>query len=145
MIFKRHKLNWMTLLCITIISLIIVLSIGAALDMWDLTYTVLITISFIFISYLLKGFNEIHLEKLVVNRNQNRKKIKIHSILLSTLAGLIYVTPMLIFIIFISAQVYVINIYMLVALYIVIVTSYYVCLIIENKNNDKPKQVQQEE
>ncbi len=144
MIFKRHWLNWTTLLAIAILSLIISLSIGITLGMYDLIYTVLLTISFVSFSWLIKTGNEIHLEKLVVDRNKNKKKIKVHSIIFSTLAGIIYVMPMIMFIIFMAYGMNIINVYMLATLYVVIVTDQYTCLYLESKREEKKDKTQEQ-
>ena len=137
-------MNWTTLLAIGILGLIISLSVGITLSMYDLIYTVLLTISFVSFSWLIKTGNEIHLEKLVVDRNKNKKKIKVHSIIFSTLAGIIYVMPMIMFIIFMAYGMNIINVYMLATLYVVIVTDQYTCLYLESKREEKKDKTQEQ-
>lgn len=135
--WKRHKLVWMMYCLIVIISLVIALSISSTLMMWGLTYSVLSVSGCIAISWYIRFFNESNLERLTLDRQANRKKIKTTSIMYSMLSSFCFVIPCLIWIILSAIKMNVFDPYMLLASYIAFMIGYYICIYLENKRMGK--------
>ncbi len=130
---------------IIILSLIVALSISSTLNMWDLTYSVLLTALFVALSWVMRFTNDKKLSSLAIDRNHNRKKMKAISIALSCFSGLLFVTPAILLISLVASGINIFNPYMLLALYIVFIIGFYVCIGLEANRMDKANKTQEKD
>ncbi len=129
---------------ICLIGLVVSLSISSALDMWGLTYSVVLTCPLVGLSWFVRFYNEVKLEKLTVNKTGNKKKINSTSLIFSILSGLLYILPVLIIIIMMACNVSEFNPYMLLAIYILYSVGFVACTVTEYRKNEKQEQLQQQ-
>ena len=137
MIIKQHKIVWISFLIITSISLIVALTTSATIDLWGLTYSVLMLFPCFAISFLLRFYNQ---EKTIsmAKNNEAKRKIFVHSILLSLLWSFFIFVPLLIGLIInflINTEIF--NLYMLLSYFLVSYLIFHIANYFDLKYNDK--------
>lgn len=137
MIIKQHKIVWISFLIITSISLIVALTTSATIDLWGLTYSVLMLFPCFAISFLLRFYNQ---EKTIsmAKNNEAKRKIFVHSILLSLLWSFFIFVPLLIGLIInflINTEIF--NLYMLLSYFLVSYLIFHIANYFDLKCNDK--------
>ncbi len=134
----------MAYISISVIGLVVSLSISSALDMWGLTYSVVLTFPLVGLAWYLRFLNESKLEKLAdQGLQQSKKKINRVSLIFSIISGVVNVTPALIVIILYACDINEFNPYMLIALYIAYFIVYITFTVIEQRKANKQSQPQQ--
>ncbi len=143
MIFKRHWLIWVAYICISAIGLVTSLSISSALDLWGLTYSVILTSPLVGLAWYLRFLNESKLQALTsIEEKPSKKKINRVSLTFSIISGVTNVAPALIVIVLYAYKINVFNPYMLIALYIAYFIVFIASTIFEQKQANKQPQPQ---